>query len=468
MASGTAAFVNTNELIVTLFACLGSPNDLISLMQTCRRFHDIGRRYQQTVLRGVAQSAYLPEAIAFFDLRRPYALDPLSRRKFEYNLSELGLKRSGWRWQFLGTESDSYTFGRKELSALATEDEKVDLIVDKISRNIDLTAALDPDNYDGEGEVIRNQAEEPMLDEEGKLSVKKAVYQLLLLLGQFRVTGVKGIENHSSLSREELLKKEDSDLVWSYDYTFAANLSAEELFKILALARFVRFYDWEVVTETPNFDKFPGKEILHCNLPVNVPARDRDLCNASIKRFAYVNLLNLTENRKAMQSLIDKVFSSCINDAYLFPDKWQRSIQSLEKWRAISGSTASLRFSEGYNTRIFEKRELSVLNVDGKFYPETLLVVKDNGWQGLTEVEAALINGHRAEPWMISDMVGPGPRSGSDDEGSDDSDAAEDAHLSWLMSELAASEQRSAMYRSLGYGGFSDEEEEEEEDYDFY
>lgn len=393
-----------------IFLSLSSANCYKSLTETCRTFHQIANSQKPAILRHLAHSLYTDEALQFLDTYRSGALSTVQRHNLGRNLFRAQIGTTNFdvasRLPRKANNSQNDLFNTLALEILRYDDHAVDRIVSFLANNLGrIIQRGTPPSWKLEGETSPIPTS---VDVTTRQALKKAVYHLLLLLGQFHCTGVDSLDGPRMLTSFELLMMDPSKLVWTYDYTFASQLSTIDLLSVLGLARLFSFKDRlaSVDLDTDSLRKWDApREILGGHNMLFHQEDLSDLSRASIKVFALVNLVDMAGvSERVYDGVIHEVFDSCLNDAWIRPGRWRTNVEIMEKWRCGSEIGSPSSEAGRVNTRVFEER--GVLTFGGRDQwevREILTLRSDGGWHNVNTMEYILIDDHFFEGWMSDD-----------------------------------------------------------------
>ncbi|RPA85098.1 hypothetical protein BJ508DRAFT_412237 [Ascobolus immersus RN42] len=407
-----------NEIVLQIFRGVQSVSSFLNLSQTCRRFYEVAKANESIILRDVAASSFLPEAIRLLDQQRFSTMSPVELAYFRMNCTN---KSDGnWLRERGGLLRDRGQYSSVEMQLLQRDEKAVDALVEEACETLtDVNRVAWCRNRHSWGGRY-NDFDETVASGD-RLEIKRAIYLLHILMAQFRLAGIEGLVDYREASSTDiynLLFTDPSKLHWIYDYSFAACMTTKALFEVLGLARYLFYSGWVAI------------DMLLCHSPGN----NSNFQNASLKRFAFVNLFNTS----TVDSVIQK--SRSFNDLggmyrILYNEAWKEDPESSRDTYLKIFTEFRNRPKVGipprkWNPRIFQIREHQVqIGSEGGFVGKKLLVVKAGGWNNMTEMEKMLVGDHEAEEWMYEDQD---PDYGSDAFSSDDEQYLFDSYMDEL------------------------------------
>ncbi|RPA85099.1 hypothetical protein BJ508DRAFT_412238 [Ascobolus immersus RN42] len=379
--------LRTTDILLLLFRSLSSFATYASLSQTCRRIHDVAKANKSGILRDMASKLFLPEALQLLEQQRSSVMSDLELARFRLNCTNP--EAADWLQQHR-LFARKRRFSENEIQLLLKDEEAVDELVAQTCAKIEKV-----------WRVEHKHAKVPQaVGELDKIEIKKAIYNLHILMCQFRLSGVNGFADFRDATMQQagqLMLKKPWKVDWVYDYSFAASLTTKQLFDILGLGRYLHESDW------PGIDMLWSYE--------STAKRDRrkhigdGYKDASMKRFAFVNLFKCSELNSFLRKSTQ---NECTELTWLLPAGYSRAwyhgrdsheredvLEKLDAWR----SSSEYGFSEGYNSRVFEKRQHPI-RVNGKYVLKEILAVRPYGWETLNDTERDLIDEHVDEDWM--------------------------------------------------------------------
>ncbi|RPA85101.1 hypothetical protein BJ508DRAFT_412240 [Ascobolus immersus RN42] len=382
----------SSDIIILIFASLPTFSDYSNLSKTCKRFNEIAQESAQTIFRSIAKKVFLPEALHLLgtirsanSAQKARLEHALAKTEDNYRVGGAFLKdtldmREGW-------------IGHAEVNALREDEKIVDAIVEDVAKMVKRVVKLEI--WEAK-QFMRPMPKVPKeADEAVRADIKKAVYNLAILSAQFNLARVDG-HDATRITKElliKLLKEGSNKMAWDYDYSYAASLSVRDLFAVIALGRYLWGKKWPALemTVAPNSDPFATNGMSDFN-------------QASLKRFAFVNLLDSSKIKvEGPEEPILKTFDSCWCDAFWNHEKWVRSCAEMERLRTVHG----LGFEENYNVTAFKRTKQKVLDCTGRSTSKETMTAREGAWEAEkldTVGDIALLHYFSRENWLADSI----------------------------------------------------------------
>ncbi|RPA85075.1 hypothetical protein BJ508DRAFT_12733 [Ascobolus immersus RN42] len=371
-------------------------SDFLALSQSCQWIHLVAKANSQLIFGNMARRWYMPEALILLDHLRPNSerLSEAQRLRLERDCESLrsyfrvsfccGLQRKLDRRVGVLGVVEMRVLERNEKVVEEVRSEAVRLVVEMVEMGIMMGQYYWTDEWPDAPPANIS------VGEQKRVMIKRAVYNLQILSGQFHL--LKGPEEVTTPSKD-MVPVCVKSMSWEYDWTYAAGLGLEEMFAIFGLE------DALYVGER-NYDDPFWKPLGMVAMPA-IKAHLMETGYGSLKRFAIVNLFDREKARKREDIKGTVSVKDAFSPAYWQSEgvlderegKWRENFTELERLRREYG------FQNGYNPKIFERREVKVNDGSGNYSMKELLTVKREGWREveLDTLEKGLIDYYKNE-----------------------------------------------------------------------